>query len=165
MAAIAALQDHPRYLVVRYEDLVHDPDAVQRRIAGAFDFLAPRGLFSRFPDGADVHERAQVSLNGVRSIDTTSLQRWRDQLPRIRGELIRHPEMQDWLLRLGYEKDDAWSACLADVDPYFGDYKNERPHLLRRTETAVRFAWKTTRYLWRRRLPLWGGWSDSARWP
>lgn len=152
MRAIMALQHHPRYLVIRYEDLVTDPDAVQRRIAEAFDFLHPTCLFSRFPEGADVHERARVSLNGVRSVDRASLERWRAELPRIKGELERHPEMVDWLIRLGYEPDDAWVRCLEGVAPYYGDYKNERPHLARRLETAVRFALKTVRYLWQRRV-------------
>lgn len=152
MRAISALDGHPRYLVVRYEDLVADPDAVQDRIARAFPFLAPVGRFSRFPEGSQVHESAGVSLNGVRAVDAGSLQRWRNELPRIAGELARHPEMTEWLVRLGYEEDDAWTRCLDGVEPYFGDYKNERPHLLRRVETSMRFAIKYLRYLWHRRV-------------
>lgn len=152
MEAIAALQDHPRYLTVRYEDLVADPDAVQDRVARAFGFLHMTGRFSRFPEGAEVHERARVSLNGVRSVDRSSLERWRQELPRIKGELLRNPQMADWLVRLGYETDSTWTRCLDAVEPYFGSYKNERPHLLRRTETTLRFALKSVRYLWRRRV-------------
>jgi hypothetical protein len=152
MREIAALQDHPRYLVVRYEDLVADPDAVQARLAEAFRFLTTTCAFSRFPEGAAVHERARVSLNGVRAVDAASLQRWRDELPRVKGELARHPEMLDWLIRLGYEADAGWTRCLEGVDPYFGDYKNERPHRLRRMETSLRFAIRTLRYLWQRRV-------------
>lgn len=152
MRAITALQGHPRYLVVRYEDLVSDPDAVQQRIAAAFPFLQPIGRFSRFPEGADIHESARISLNGVRSVDRASLERWRNELPRIKGELTRHPQMTDWLVRLGYEPDDTWTRCLDDVEPFFGDYKNERPHVLRRFETSLRFALKYLRYLWQRRV-------------
>lgn len=152
LRAITELADHPRYLVVRYEDLVADPDAVQRRLTKAFPFLTPTCRFSRFPEGAQVHERARVSLNGVRSVDAASLQRWREELPRVKGELSRHPEMLDWLVRLGYEPDAGWTRCLQDVEPYFGEYKNERPHLLRRSETALRFTLKTVRYLWHRRV-------------
>ncbi len=151
---IMSLQEHPRYQVVRYEDLVADPDGVQRRIADAFPFLQPIRPFSSFPDGAAVHERARISLNGLRSIDPGGLERWRGELPRVKGELERHPEMADWLIRLGYEPDHGWTRCLDGVEPYFGDYKNERPHLLRRGETALRFAGKTARYLWRRRREL-----------
>lgn len=152
LRAIGELEDHPRYLVVRYEDLVTDPDAVQDRIAAAFSFLRPTGPFSRFPEGAEVHERARISLNGLRAVDPAGLSRWRDELPRVKGELLRHPEMTDWLVRLGYEPDDGWTACLKDVEPYFGRYKNERPHVFRRAEASLRFALKTLRYLWRRRV-------------
>ena len=152
MEAITTLEDHPRYLVVRYEDLVNDPDAVQDRIAAAFPFLRPTSCFSRFPEGAEIDERARVSLNGVRAVDQASLTRWREELPRVKGELLRHPQMTRWLVRLGYERDDAWTVSLADVEPYFGTYKNERPHLFRRLETSLRFAGKSVRYLWRRRV-------------
>ncbi len=152
--AIMALESHPRYLVVRYEDLVADPDAVQDRIAAAFPFLQPKSRFSRFPEGADIHDSAQVSLNGVRAVDRSSLDRWRQELPRIKGELMRHPSMTRWLVRLGYEPDDTWTRCLDGVEPYFGDYKNQRPHRWRRLETSARFAMKYLRYLWRRRASV-----------
>lgn len=152
MNAITDLERHRRYLTVRYEDLVADPDAVQQRIADAFPFLRATGRFSRFPDGADVHERARVSLNGVRSVDPGSLTRWREELPRIKGELLRHPRMTDWLVRLGYEPDDRWTECLDGVEPYFGEYKNERPHVFRRLEASLRHLFKTGRYLWQRRV-------------
>jgi len=152
MKAITDLEHHPRYLAVRYEDLVDDPDGIQDRIAAAFPFLRPTSRFSRFPEGAEIHERAGVSLNGVRAVDRASLIRWREELPRVKGELLRHPQMSRWLVGLGYERDDAWTGCLEGVEPYFGNYKNERPHLFRRLETSIRFAGKTARYLWRRRI-------------
>jgi hypothetical protein len=148
--AIMALEGHPRFLLIRYEDLVTDPDAVQDRIAGRFEFLQPVSRFSRFPEGARVHERARISLNGVRAVDAASLGRWREELPRVKGELISHPEMADWLIRLGYEPDDAWTRELDGVEPFFGAYKNERPHVWRRFETSLRFACRTLRYLWQR---------------
>jgi len=79
--AIEALHGHPRCVVVRYEDLVADQDDVQDRLAAAFAFLQPAGRFSRFPEGAAVHENAGVSMRGVRAIDHGSLDRWRAELP------------------------------------------------------------------------------------
>ena len=99
-----------------------------------------------------MHENAGISMRGVRAIDHRSLDRWRAELPRVKGELLRHPQMADWLIRLGYEPDRAWADDLEGVAPYFGDYKNERPHLLRRFEASLRFGLKTVRYLCRRRL-------------
>jgi hypothetical protein len=62
--------------------------------------------------------------------------------------------MTDWLVRLGYEPDATWTHCLDGVEPYFGSYKNERPHVLRRLETSLRFGLKTARYLWQRRIRM-----------
>jgi len=125
---------------------------VQDRVAAAFPFLRATGRFSRFPEGAEIHERARISLNGVRAVDRASLTRWRAELPRVKGELVRHPQMVEWLVRLGYERDDAWTRSLEGVEAYFGSYKNERPHLFRRLETSLRFAAKNVRYLWQRRI-------------
>lgn len=153
LQAIIALEQHPRFLTVRYEDLVREPDAVQQRIAEAFPFLRPTGRrFSRFPEGAEIHERARISLNGIRAVDQVSLERWRHELPRVKGELERHPGMADWLVRLGYEPDDTWTRCLEGVEPYFGRYKNAPPHPLRRLDAGLRFQLKTLAYLWRRRV-------------
>ena len=150
MQMILSLEDHPRYLVVRYEDLVVKPDSVQQQIAQQFGFLTQTCAFSRFPEGAEVHEHARGSLNGLRSVDRASLTKWRQHLPRIKGELIRHPNLTDWLVRMGYEADASWESELADVEPWFGDYKNERPHLGRRIETYLRYRWQTHAYLKRR---------------
>ena len=149
---ILDLQDHPRYLVVQYEDLVIKPDDVQERIGRHFPFLNQTCRFSQFPEGATVHELAQESLNGLRGVDRASLDKWREHLPRIKGELERHPSMVEWLIKMGYEKDDSWTGVLDSVEPWFGDYKNERPHLGRRIETAVRYRWQTHTYLRRRNV-------------
>lgn len=152
MKVITALEDHPRFLALRYEDLVTDPDGVQGRIQERFPFLEPRCPFSVFPEGADVAERAQESLNGVRAIDRASLTRWREEPGRVKGELQRHPQMVDWLVRLGYEQDSAWTAELDAVEPYFGTYRNRPPPPLRRFEAWLRYNLKMLAYLWRRRV-------------
>jgi len=150
--AIEALREHPRYLIVRYEDLVADPDAVQQHIAERFPSLERIRLFTRYPEGADIPEKARISLNGIRPVDRQGLERWRQELPRLKGEVLRHPELAAWLRRFGYEENDEWSRCLDGVEPVHQSYKNELPGALRRTEASVRFAFKTVLYLRRRRL-------------
>lgn len=145
--AIERLQDHPRYLVVRYEDLVTDPDRVQAEIARRFPFLRQRGRFSDYPRGADVPEPASQSLLGVRPFDPSRVQNWRDHLSRVKGQLLGFPEMQDFLERLGYEPDAAWTGVLDGVTPYYQTYKEAAPHRLKRLETRLRFWLKTRRYL------------------
>lgn len=152
LSAIDELRAHPRYLLLRYEDLVNDPDAVQRTIAARFDFLDVKRPFSDYPDGADIPEKARISLNGIRRVSARGVERWRLELPRLKAELIRHPELSAWLVKLGYERDDEWSRCLDAVEPAFQTYKSDAPHFLRRTEASIRYAWKSYRYLSRRGL-------------
>lgn len=146
LSAIAALGDHPRLLWVRYEDLLARPDEVQEQIGRCFPFLRPRGRFSSFPREADVPELARRSLLGVRPLDTSRIDGWRDDLPRVAGELQQHPDMAQTLIDLDYEPDRTWTAQLTGVPVRRVDALRG-PHLLRRLETAARYRWKTRRYL------------------
>ena len=145
--AIERLRDHPRFIVIRYEELVMDPDAVQTRISEQFPFLHEKRRFSVYPEGADVPEVAAQSLNGVRPFDTSRVNGWRDHLPRVNGQLRDHPNMPNDLVSTGYEVDDAWTRMLEGVDYYTQDYKDQRAGLFRRLESNVRFWMKTRRYL------------------
>lgn len=146
-AAIDALIDHPRFLMVRYEDLVREPDAVQARIEARFDFLKPRRAFVRYPEGADVPENARVSMLGARPFDPSRIDGWREHLPRIQGALAQHPDLAEALIRCGYERDRSWQAALNGVAPYTQSYKEDAPGLPRRFEASLRYWWKTRRYL------------------
>ena len=145
--AIGRYQSHPRYLVVRFEDLVRDPDHEQARIAGRFPFLRCRAPFSSFPEGSRVPQPAAESLNGVRPFDTTRVDAWRAHLPRVKGQLQRHPDLPAALRTWGYEADDSWLAGLDGVTAYQQRYKEAEPHWFKRLETAWRFRRKLRRYL------------------
>ncbi len=148
LAVIERLSSHPRWLTVRYEDLIADPEAVQQAIESAFPFLERRRDFATYPEGADVPVRAGISLGGARRLDATRSEGWRDHLPRIRDQLDAYPVVADKLVMLGYEPDQAWQACLTGVTPYRQSYrKDDAPHLFRDLETRARFWWKTRRYL------------------
>ncbi|MCB1684460.1 MAG: hypothetical protein R3E82_23130 [Pseudomonadales bacterium] len=146
-AAIDTLIDHPRFLMVRYEDLLREPAAVQARIEARFAFLQPRRAFAQYPEGAEVPENASVSMLGARPFDTTRIDGWREHLPRIQGALAQHPDLADALIRYGYESDRSWQAALDGVAPYTQSYKEEAPALPRRFEANLRYWWKTRRYL------------------
>ena len=154
LRAINALSNHERYLVIRYEALVGKPDRVQRQIAEKFDFLERRRPFSDYPAGADVSTKALRSLNGIRHIDPAGSTRWQSEMSRVKGELLRHPELTKWLVELGYEKDSDWTRRLDTIEPVFQAYKSAEPHVLRRAETNLRYAWRTLRYAHQRRLRL-----------
>ncbi|HEY5647783.1 MAG TPA: hypothetical protein VIS76_17665 [Pseudomonadales bacterium] len=145
---IERLSGHPRWLTVRYEDLTADPAAVQEAIETRFPFLERRRAFTAYPEGADVPERAGVSLGGARRLDPTRSEGWRAHLPRIRAQLDAYPVVAEKIKALGYERDDAWRACLEGVEPHRQDYRKDDPaHFFRDLETRARFWWKTRRYL------------------
>ena len=145
--AIRRLQAHPRCLVVRFEDLLTGPDAVQSAIEDGFGFLERRACFSDFPEGVETGERAARSLGGIRRLDASRIGRWKEHLPRIRAQLDAHPDMASSLIESGYERDNAWIAQLKGVHPHKQQYKERAPHLLKRWEAAVRYRLRTRAYL------------------
>lgn len=108
---------HPRFHVVRYEDLADDPDRVQARLAAAMPFLQERALFSDFHRVVSDGEIKQQALGGVRPINKDSIGAWRRHLPRLKAQLDLHGPISLELIRLGYEADDAWLSELEGVKP------------------------------------------------
>ncbi len=146
-AVIERLDDHPRWLNLRYEDLLADPEAVQRTVEARFPFLERRRDFMNYPEGADVPDRAGISLGGARRLDPARLSAWREHLPRIRGQLDAYPAVAEKLVSLGYEKDDSWMACLDGVEAHRQRYKDDAPHFFKTLEADLRYWWKTRAYL------------------
>ncbi len=96
---ILALSHHPRVQVVRYEELVTDPDTVQQRLASAlqWDVVTPWSIGpSGWPTPTTANEKA---MWGVRPFDTKSVGQWRtttDAAP-------LSDAARDLANRLGYE--------------------------------------------------------------
>ena len=145
--AIAEYRAHPRYVVVRYEDLVRDPQAVQNQIKQRFEFLEEKAKICDYPHAQEtIGARPSVSLGGVRPLDTNRIDGWREHLPRIKGQLQLFPELAGAVKEFGYEPDDAWLHALEGVEPLRQDYKEAPPHLLKRLETNFRYLLKRRRY-------------------
>jgi hypothetical protein len=95
-------------LIVRYEDLVSDVECEQARIE---EFTGekvtyPFRMFHEF-------ERTDFdtsTLNGLRPVEKTLLDRWREPMhrPRIQQVLRELPELPQALIDLGYEADNDW---------------------------------------------------------
>ena len=150
--AIRNLEPHPRCLVVRFEDLVTEPDAVQAAIERRFAFLERRARFSDYPAGVETGERAGRSLGGVRPLDASRIAGWKGHLPRIRAQLDAHPDMARCLVEFSYEPDTAWTALLEGIGPHEQTYKEDAPHPLKRWETALRYRLRTRAWLRNRGL-------------
>ena len=144
---IRRLAEHPRFLLVRFEDLLTDPDAVQRRIAQRFGFLERRALFSDYPAGVETGDAARRSLKGVRAFDAARIEGWRNHLPRVKAQLIEHPDLGASLVEFGFETNDDWASILDGIEADGPGYKDAAPHLLKRWETAWRYRRRTRAYL------------------
>lgn len=146
-AAAARLEGHERFLRVPYGDLVLAPDRVQSDIGARLPFLVPRGTFSRFHETARPTETGRKALGGVRAPDPGRDTRWREDLPRVKAQLLRHPDLPGVLVEEGYEADRSWVGLLADVAPSTEPRRSWTPAWLREIEHRTRYAWKTRRYL------------------
>lgn len=102
------LLDHPRFMVVKYEDLIARPDEVQRQIAERFGFLVSTGKFSAFHERGEISEESRLALNGIRPIDATNRAKWTGHLDRLQAQLTEHGAIDEELFALGYETDAGW---------------------------------------------------------
>ena len=94
--------------ILKYEDLVADPDAVQAMLAEAFD-LSFRGSFQEFYT-REVKDENAAAMNGLRPLDPSRLQKWRrpEHRDRIIDQFTRFPELFDVVTGLGYEPNNSW---------------------------------------------------------
>lgn len=118
------LLHHPRFITIRYEDLVSNPDEVQRYIQRRLPFLKQTGMFSDFHEHANPSPDYVDALVGVRPVSTGSVGNWRNHKERVLGQLRKHGSISEQLIGYGYERDDAWEQELNGVKP---DLKESHP--------------------------------------
>ena len=115
------LKDHPRFLVVRYEDLVTAPDDVQRDLARRMPFLRAVVPFSQYHEhvsrAAAQSGQFNRAMRGIRPVTTESIGAWRAHLPRVKRQLKMHGGITSDLIAMGYEPDNSWRRILDDVKP------------------------------------------------
>ncbi|MDA0824067.1 MAG: sulfotransferase [Proteobacteria bacterium] len=115
--AARPLLGHPRFITLRYEELVSDPDATQRALAKRLPFLKHRAAFSAFHDVAKPSPDAVMALGGVREIAKERVANWRNHLPRVAGQIALHGSITGDLIEFGYEHDDTWLREIDGVVP------------------------------------------------
>lgn len=115
------LEGHQRFLMIKYEDLVTMPDAVQEKIRVFLPFLEEHCLFSEFHRHATPSDRTSLALNGLRPVSTDRLMEWQKHLPRVKAQLQRFGDISAALVELGYETDSKWEDQLEDVVPQHFD--------------------------------------------
>jgi hypothetical protein len=117
-----ALVSHPRKIIVRYEDIVLQPEAVQQRIASTFGLRVNSRalLMNRVKDnferlGLRYDAQQLMALNGLRNMDANSIGNWRTRGVPNFGNM--KPEMRTrfeaFCREHGYE--DACARSAADA--------------------------------------------------
>jgi len=117
------MRDHARFLEVRYEDFVNDPDATQDAIARKFSWLEKTHNFSEYHDHATVSEKSITAMHSVRPIAPTSVGVWTRHPGRIKGQQAIHGSLTPDLIECGYESTADWERELESVKP---DYSRSR---------------------------------------
>ncbi len=145
--AAAPLKSHPRFVEIRYEDLVKHPDEIQSDICGRLPFLNTMHSFSTFEKFAQTSKPAEISLKGIRAISDQGIDRWKEHLPRIKFQLERYPELAKHLINDGYEQDDQWLSQLEDIKPKKQIYGETGASYLKQQETNLRYWLKGRSYL------------------
>ncbi|GAB1391902.1 hypothetical protein MASR1M60_00650 [Rhodocyclaceae bacterium] len=145
-----AIDGHPRFIRIRYEDLVRHPDAVQQALMQRLPFLEYRHPFSEYYQHARVSDQSLKAMHNLRPPDTRSIGKWKNHLERVAEQVAAFPAVLDEIRRHGYEPDDRWleqlptlssSAPTSGKAPDFSSLKD------------LRLRWRTVRkvfHYWRK---------------
>ena len=139
---------HDRFITVRYETLVNDPDSIQDEIAGRIAWLERKAPFSQYHQQAEPSQQSLEAMRGLRPVTSAGIGRWRDNLPRVYGQVLIHGSIAADLIEDGYEKDDRWmdvfEGVLPDATP---GYLPEKLTSWRRLRRLAWEYWNAARYL------------------
>lgn len=111
------LEKYPRFITVKYEEFVSDPDRVQRLLMKKIPFLKKKMDFSDFHLAASVSESSKEALKSVRPIKPTSVGKWKEHKARVVGQIQLHGDITEDLISFGYEEDAQWMKVLEGVEP------------------------------------------------
>jgi hypothetical protein len=157
--AARKMMSHPRFIMLRYEDFVNDPDGVQASLMAAMPFLVINAPFSRYHELAVPSELSLRAMHSVRPIGPEGVGRWREHLPRVAGQLQLHGTISEDLKAYGYEQDESWLHELEGVEPdispsYHAEFYDRRGLIRQRRKRAdmvLRGLFR--RYILGRRVP------------
>lgn len=123
------LTDHSRFIPVRYEYFVSNPDKIQNLLITKIPFLEKKYLFSDFQNRAEVSEHSKQALGKIRPFKSTSVGRWKQHKGRIAGQMSLHGSLVNDLIKYGFENDIDWLQELDENDTdlstsHFSEYFN-----------------------------------------
>ena len=146
------LAGHERFLQLRYEDFVSDPDTVQAGIAVKFPWLEQLHRFSEYHEYAQVSVKSRLAMHSVRPIAPTSVGIWRKHPGRVKAQQVLHGSLTPDLIECGYETSADWKQVLADVRADFSRSRYpEKVNFLARVSRRLDALRKVRAYRRRRR--------------
>lgn len=101
--------ESPRHMVVRYEDLVQDPEACMRQVFGFLNLPFESHVCHAYTEPAPTRSPEKVlESNAIKSVSTTSIGKWRrsEHAERL-AEFLADERCRYWLRRSGYGEDVA----------------------------------------------------------
>lgn len=110
-------RNHPRLISVRYEDLVTAPDKIQSQINENIGWLCQSANFSNYQKAAKPSQQSIEAMRGLRPVETTGIGRWKQNLPRVAGQLQIHGDITRELIEDGYEDNADWLKTLDNIKP------------------------------------------------
>ena len=138
--AAGRILQHPRCILVRYEDLVREPDAVQAELMRRMPFLDRQCAFSEYHRIANPSAGSLKAMRGVRPVSADNIGAWRRHRPRLAAQLAMHGDISAELIALGYEQDDGWLSELKGIRP-----DNQLSHLQEKLSVKKRIRMQVRR--------------------
>ncbi|MEX1200411.1 MAG: sulfotransferase [Methylophaga sp.] len=118
----ASLKNNPRFITIRYEDLVTRPDETQQYLLRQLPFLRQKHRFSEYHLVAKPSEKSAAALGGARPITPVSVGNWRKQKSFLKAQVEKYGAIDELLIELGYESDQQW---LRELDEVVSDNTSE----------------------------------------
>lgn len=111
------IKQYPRFIPIKYENFVSNPDEIQTKISKNIPFLEKQTPFSKYHEAAKVTEGSKKALRSVRPIKPNSVGKWKEHKPRLKGQIQLHGPITKDLITYGYEKDNRWLKKLDGIEP------------------------------------------------
>lgn len=138
------LVDHPRYLLIRYEDLIADSESVLRKVCTTLDVPFDESMlaFHTRADKGYAEEQAHHQST-LKPLFTSSLDAWKQNLPGWQLALVE-THLQEGMAAHGYElfapdrKPKAWDHRLSDSLDRLHRHAVRRPRQLLKRRRALK---------------------------
>src|SRR5699024_1687377 len=114
------ISSYSRFIPVRYESFVSNPDKVQKYISRNIPFLEQKIPFSQYHKAVNVSDASKKALGSVRPIKPTSVGKWRKHKNRVVGQLKLYGPISDKLIKFDYEESEQWLDELKGIEPDWG---------------------------------------------